>query len=121
MSAILSELTRGKYRQVKLDEDLRVSLYSEEKADFVDVDNKIDRFSEGTEDQVYLAARLAILGLLATGEKPPIILDDTFVSFDDMGRKDRAFEILKKFAEDYQVLYFTCHDCPGGLRTVGIL
>ena len=112
MGGILSDITGGKYDQVRLDQDLRLSLFAKEKGAFIDIDDKIHRFSSGTVDQVYLAARIALLDLLAAGEKPPIILDDTFVSFDDMGRKTKAFEILRSLAESYQVLYFTCHDFP---------
>lgn len=118
MSKILAKITNGKYKKVKLDENLGVSLYSGEKGEYINIDDKIDKLSSGTVDQVYLAARLAILGLIATEEKPPIMLDDTFVSFDDMGRKEQAFKVLESVAKDYQVLYFTCHDCPEGLKVV---
>jgi uncharacterized protein YhaN len=118
MSKILSKITDGKYKTVRVDENLGVSVFSSEKEEFIKVDDKIDRLSGGTVDQIYLAARLAILGLIATEEKPPLILDDTFVSFDDMGRKDRAFKILESVAKDYQILYFTCHDCPENLNVI---
>ena len=118
MSKILSKITDGKYKKVRMDENLGVSVFSSEKEEFIKVDDKIDRLSGGTVDQIYLAARLAILGLIATEEKPPLILDDTFVSFDDMGRKDRAFKILESVAKDYQILYFTCHDCPENLNVI---
>jgi len=118
MSKILSKITNGRYKEVKVDENLGVSVYSPDKGEFINIDDKIDKLSGGTVDQVYLAARLAILGLIAIGEKPPIILDDTFVSFDDMGRKERAFKMLESIAKDYQILYFTCHDCPENLNVV---
>lgn len=118
MSKILSKITDGKYKKVRMDENLGVSVFSSEKEEFIKVDDKIDRLSGGTVDQIYLAARLAILGLIATEEKPPLILDDTFVSFDDMGRKDRAFKILESVAKDSQILYFTCHGCPENLNVV---
>jgi uncharacterized protein YhaN len=118
MSKILSKITYGKYEKVKVDENLGVSLYSREKGEYINIDDKIDQLSSGTMDQAYLAARLAILELVATEGKPPIILDDTFVSFDDMGRKERAFKVLESFAKYYQILYFTCHDCPEGLNVV---
>lgn len=118
MSKIIFKITDGKYKKVKVDENLGVSIFSGEKGEYINVDDKIDQLSSGTVDQVYLAARLAILRLIATKEKPPIILDDTFVSFDDMGRKKRAFKILESVAKDYQILYFTCHDCPEDLNMI---
>ncbi len=121
MSKILSKITDGKYKKVIVDKNLGVSVFSSEKGEFINIDDKIDQLSKGTVDQVYLAARLAILGLIATDEKPPLILDDTFVSFDDMGRRERAFKILESIAKDYQVLYFTCHDCPKNLSVIELM
>jgi len=121
MSKILSKITAGKYKKVIVDKNLGVSVFSSEKGEFINIDDKIDQLSKGTVDQVYLAARLAILGLIAIEEKPPLILDDTFVSFDDMGRKERAFKILESIAKDYQVLYFTCHDSPKNLSVIGLI
>jgi uncharacterized protein YhaN len=118
MSKILYKITNKKYKKVKVDENLGVSVYSSEKGEFIKIDDKIDQLSRGTVDQVYLAARFAILGLIASEEKPLIIMDDTFVSFDDMGRKERAFKILESIAKDYQILYFTCHDCPENLKVI---
>jgi len=118
MSKILSKITGSKYKEVKVNENLEVSVYSSEKGEFIKIDDKIDQLSRGTVDQVYLAARLAILDLIAAKENPPFILDDTFVSFDDMGRKERAFKILESIAKDYQILYFTCHDCPEDLNVI---
>ena len=69
--------------------------------------------STGTVDQLFLAARLALLDIITGGCSPPVLLDDTFSNFDDMDRKERAFEILESIvAGEYQALYFTCHDVP---------
>lgn len=121
MSKILSKITDGKYKKVIMDKHLGVSVFSSEKGELINIDDKTDQLSKGTVDQVYLAARLAILGLIAIEEKPPLILDDTFVSFDDMGRKERAFKILESIAKDYQVLYFTCHDYPKNLSVIELM
>jgi len=121
MSKILSKITDGKYKKVIVDKNLGVSVFSSEKGELINIDDKIDQLSKGTVDQVYLATRIAILGLIAIEEKPPLILDDTFVSFDDMGRRERAFKILESIAKDYQVLYFTCHDCPKNLSVIELM
>jgi len=118
MSELLSKITDGKYKKVKVDENLGVNIYSEEKSEYINLDDKKDLVSSGTLDQIYLAARISIINLITTEGRPLIILDDTFVSFDDMGRKERAFEVLKSFAKDYQILYFTCHECPPKLNVV---
>jgi uncharacterized protein YhaN len=43
----------------------------------------------------------------ATGDRrPPLILDDPFVTLDDV-RATRAIELLRDLASDFQVLYLT--------------
>jgi uncharacterized protein YhaN len=37
-----------------------------------------------------------------------------------MGRKARAFELLESVATDHQVLYFTCHECPGDMQVLEV-
>lgn len=120
MGEILSAITGGKYGKVEVDGNLGVKVYSEEKGDFLDLEEReaTAALSTGTLDQIYLAARLAVLEAVTGDRKPPLILDDTFVSFDDMGRKQNAFELLKRIAEERQVLYFTCHECPPDLQVV---
>lgn len=64
----------------------------------------------GTYDQIYLALRLALSGVV-TDEKLPVMLDDSFVQFDD----ERLNEALRFIREDNalgeigQVIIFTCH------------
>ncbi len=64
----------------------------------------------GTYDQIYLALRLALSGVV-TDEMLTVLLDDSFVQFDD----DRMTEALKFIKDDNaigeigQVIIFTCH------------
>lgn len=121
MSEILSRLTVGKYDTIEVNGDLGVSVFSQEKGELIDLDDsKRAYLSSGALDQVYLAARLSLLDLITGDSRPPIILDDTFVTFDDMGRKDQAFNLLKSIAEEYQVLYFTCHNSPDDINTIEV-
>ncbi|MFY9655372.1 MAG: hypothetical protein WAK01_02115, partial [Methylocystis sp.] len=70
---------------------------------------EIEALSEGTRDQLFLALCLAALEeYLKTSEPQPLILDDTFVAFDDP-RTERAFRALAEIAGRTQVLYFTHH------------
>ena len=70
---------------------------------------EIDALSEGTRDQLVLALRLATLEqYLQEAESQPLILDDTFIAFDDP-RAVRAFRALAEIAGQTQVLYFTHH------------
>lgn len=122
MGEILCAITGGKYESVEVDGNLGVKAFSEEKGEYLDLDSKeaLAVLSSGTLDQMFLAARLAVLDSITGKSRPPLILDDTFVSFDDMGRKRNAFDLLKGIAGDYQVLYFTCHECPADLEVIEI-
>ena len=66
-----------------------------------------EAYSRGTRDLHALAVRLALVDSLYEGEKPPIILDDPFTSFDDR-RTDKALSVVKKLSADSQIIYFTC-------------
>ena len=65
--------------------------------------------SQGTEDQLYLAVRLALCSLVLPGEDPcPLVLDDALCSFDDR-RMALALDTLLGLSEERQILLFTCH------------
>jgi uncharacterized protein YhaN len=61
--------------------------------------------SDGTVDQLYLALRLAVAEELTP--EAPLVLDDAMVRFDDK-RLETALHILKQFAQNKQVILFTC-------------
>ena len=67
--------------------------------------------SRGTADQLYLALRLAVCRLCLP-ERPPILLDDALVSFDD-GRLAHALELLWELSGEQQLLLFTCQKREG--------
>ncbi len=81
---------------------------------------EIDALSEGTRDQLFLALRLAALEkYLQEGEPQPLILDDTFIAFDD-ARTVRAFRALAEIAGQTQVLYLTHHAACVEAARVGV-
>jgi DNA repair exonuclease SbcCD ATPase subunit len=109
-SDTLAYLVPG-YEDLRFDEDLSFSLRegrSRERRNQSDIDV---RFSAGTRDQVYLAARLAMAGYLSgAGARLPLILDDPFSSFDD-DRFARAMSVmLEKFSKRHQLLILSCHE-----------
>ena len=67
--------------------------------------------SRGTAAQLYLALRLAVCRLCLP-ERPPILLDDALVSFDD-GRLAHALELLWELSGEQQLLLFTCQKREG--------
>jgi uncharacterized protein YhaN len=107
IGAYLSRITQERYDKVKADDDLNLRVFSQEKEDWVTPGG--GELSRGTVDQLYLAARLALLDLLYRDTKPPLLLDDPFVKFDP-DRREQAMALCRKIAQEHQVLLFTCHD-----------
>ena len=65
--------------------------------------------SDGTQDQLYLALRLASLEKFsAEGEPLPLLVDDALVNFDD-ARARAALRVLGDWAASTQVIFFTHH------------
>jgi DNA repair exonuclease SbcCD ATPase subunit len=99
----IARVTDGRYRRVRVDDtNLGIDVFSPEKNDWVPVTD----LSQGTLDVVYLAARLGLVRLVTGDRRPPLILDDPFVTLDDV-RAPRALELLREVASDFQVIYLT--------------
>ena len=106
MVADIGRVTDGRYRRVQVDDktfDIRI--HAPERGDWVDVRT----LSQGTLDLVYLVARIGLVRLVTGDRRPPLILDDPFVTFDD-DRAKRALELLRDVARDFQVIYLTTSD-----------
>ena len=97
----LGRLTDGAYSALVLERDLGARVYTAENP----ASREAAYFSGGTQDQLYLAVRLAVSRLLCPGT--PLILDDALVRFDD-SRLISALRVLRDEAETRQVLLFTC-------------
>ncbi len=102
---IFRQLTADRYQGVVLDRSLHLSAEPAGAGLYRDA----ALLSAGTADQLYLAARLAICGLVRPpGSAAPIILDDALSNFDD-DRCAAALKWLRQEAERRQILLFTCH------------
>ena len=102
----IDRITGGRYKRVRVDDtNLGMEVYSPEREDWVAVTD----LSQGTLDIVYLAARLGLVRLVTGDRRPPIVLDDPFVTLDD-ARAARALELLRELAADFQVIYLTTSD-----------
>lgn len=97
-SEILREITNGRYDMLFVDEKLKMSLYTGERK------ISIDQVSRGTVEQIYFALRMAATEILYE-EEYPIILDDTFVFYDDV-RLESTLRWLVNSKK--QVIIFTC-------------
>jgi len=99
----LDRVTGGRYKRVTIDDqDLGIRVFAPELGDWVDVSS----LSQGTLDIVYLAARIGLVRLVTGDRRPPLVLDDPFVTLDD-DRAKRALELLKEISSDFQVIYLT--------------
>ena len=98
---LFSQLTGGRYERISLAEDLSISAGAQDEDT---LHGSIWR-SDGTIDQLYLALRLAVAEELTP--EAPLVLDDALVRFDD-ARLASAIDILKTYAQEKQVILFTC-------------
>lgn len=109
IGGLLSRLTRGRYDQVSVSrETLEPRVFSPYKGEAADQETDL---SLATREQVYLACRLALVRLLWPQEGPPLLLDDPLVNFDEF-RYAQALRLLGEFAQERQVLLFTCTEPP---------
>jgi recombinational DNA repair ATPase RecF len=108
MGPAVERITGGRYRDVQVDEQsLGFRVRAPETGAYLDV----SRLSQGTADQLYLAARLGLVRLVTMDRRPPIILDDPFVTF-DAERAQCALQLLRDVAVEhgFQVILLTCSD-----------
>ena len=112
-SEVLDQRTAEIFTRLTDEKYLSVSVSKSMEASFTTSDafgtKESQYLSRGTEDQLYLALRLAIAELITNEvEKLPIFADDSFSQYDD-GRTEKAFAFLKDYAKDKQIIMFTCH------------
>ncbi|HCH28512.1 MAG TPA: hypothetical protein DEW35_03285 [Ruminococcaceae bacterium] len=101
---IFSALTNGKYKTVNVNKSLQIEV---EKSDSFGMFES-GYLSTGTEDQAFLALRLAISEMIGDKESYPVFLDDALSNYDDT-RTETAIDFLKEYAKKAQVILFTCH------------
>ena len=98
---LFAHLTGGRYNRLQLAQDFCLKAAAQDETTLEEA-----RFrSDGTVDQLYLALRLAVSEALTPNA--PLVLDDALVRFDD-DRLALAMALLKKQAENRQVIVFTC-------------
>ena len=105
-SNLLSTVSGGKYQKVKFDpSNLSYEVFSAAKDDWIDPNLELSR---GARDQLYLAARLALVQMISQEKKPLLIMDEPFLTFDHLRRRE-ALEVLRATGEDHQVFILSCH------------
>ncbi|MDZ7751082.1 MAG: AAA family ATPase [Gammaproteobacteria bacterium] len=102
--------TEERYQHVMIDEDLTVRLFSNEKRDYMDM----DEVSTGTQRQVLLALRLALAQELinrVVEGKQFVFLDEPFAFFDET-RMRSALNVLPRLSQDIPQVWVTSQDFP---------
>ena len=93
----------GAEKDLSIDVDLKVTV-GERSGQKV-----TEYYSKGYQNLFEICKRFALTDVLFRGEKPFIILDDPFYNLDDK-KIVSAIELVKKLANDYQIIYMVCHD-----------
>lgn len=103
-SEFFKKLTGGAYQRVVLnilDQESFLTCKSK------DVEVPLTQLSRGTQDQLFLALKLALIEQYTDGKEPlPIILDDILVQFDD-SRAINTLKVLSSLTTKTQILFLT--------------
>ena len=97
----LAPITNGRYRDVRIGEDLALSVKTQDQRAYKDVDD----LSLGTRSLIYLLERLALARIIGgNAEPPPLLLDEALVHA-DRRRLRAAMDELGRL--DHQVILFS--------------
>lgn len=96
-------LTNEQYIHIHLQEDGKFVVERNDRMIFAP-----EELSQATAEQLYVAIRFALVDVLKDDYPFPIIIDDSFVNFDQK-RTNKVIELLKEISRTTQVLFFTCH------------
>ena len=101
MSEIISQITAGKYDDIRLNENQGIKVASEFQL------RRPEAYSQATMQQMYFAYRMAAGGQLAKEEKLPLMFDEAFAGYD----KKRLTAVLQWLErQNHQVFLFTCRE-----------
>ena len=110
VARLLPLFTDGRYEHLQIDSDLKVRVFSNEKRDFMD----LDEVSSGTQRQIMLALRLALSKKLLSRTvkgKQFAFLDEPFAFF-DQERTCRALHALTDLGGDISQVFIVAQDFP---------
>jgi DNA repair protein SbcC/Rad50 len=121
---LLAEIDSDTYEGLKKDLEKYISFITNGRHNYVEMDGrkglpcgfvrndgavlKYELLSAGTKDVFSLALRLSMASYFLKEASGFVILDDPLVDMDPE-RQKKTGEIIRKFAENKQVIIFTCH------------
>lgn len=109
----LPMFTENRYQHLQIDEDLTVRAFSNEKRDFME----LDEVSSGTQRQIMLALRLSMSQQLVSRVvrgRQFIFLDEPFAFFDEQ-RTRSALAILPRLSDDITQIWIVAQEFPKDL------
>ena len=99
----LPKVTAGRYDEVMVDPASLVIRVRPSGGDW----HEATRLSQGTREQIYLLARLALAEhLVTTEESPPLVLDDVTIQF-DVDRARAFLDLLHEISTRQQIILFS--------------
>ncbi|MDN9011715.1 AAA family ATPase [Brevibacillus laterosporus] len=105
-SEVTSQITEGRYQDVRIDPTNQFSI----KVIEPNLHRVIpqEKLSNGMQDQLYFAQRIAFILQISKAKEPlPIFLDDHFVHYDDQ-RLQSTLAYLLTLAQTHQIFLFSC-------------
>ena len=116
MANSLPHFTENRYKEIKINEDLSVEVFSDEKNSYI----AYDEISSGTQRQIMLALRMGMSEQLAinTGNKKQFVfLDEPFAFFDHQ-RTISTLEMLPEVSQVISQIWVTSQEFPEDLTLV---
>ncbi len=110
VSKTLPLFTEQRYEHLQIEEDLSVRAFSNDKRDFMD----LDEISSGTQRQIMLALRLALsqeLVFRMVKGSQFIFLDEPFAFFDDM-RTRSSLDVLPSLSNEIRQIWVVAQAFP---------
>ncbi|MEO6796499.1 MAG: AAA family ATPase [Candidatus Dormibacter sp.] len=99
----LSPITNGRYRDVRVGDDLTLQVKAHDQRTYKDVDN----LSLGTRSLIYLLQRVALARIIGGSAEPaPLLLDEALVHA-DRRRMRAALDELGRLGQDNQIILFS--------------
>jgi uncharacterized protein YhaN len=95
-----NQLTIGRYRHINFEKD-EIIITTENNESF-----NVISLSTGTQEQLYVAMRLALARVVADVIRFPMLIDDGFVNFDPE-RRAVVLNILARVSDKQQIIYWT--------------
>lgn len=106
--------TENRYEHLQIDDDLTVRVFSNEKHDFMD----LDEISSGTQRQIMLAVRLALSQEMVSRKvhsQQFLILDEPFAFFDEE-RTTHALSVLPELSDDLPQIWIIAQSFPENMN-----